>query len=584
MDHSHPIYTEIVECQDCYKCVRGCLSKAIRVQDGHASIIKELCTACGHCVAICPAKAKKVRNDVKRAENLLQRKARVIASVAPSWAAEFPDMDSSVLISAIKALGFYGVSETALGAQEVSARLIDDLNASKAALSISSACPAVVEYISKYMPAYKKNVTAITSPLLAHTRILRKEYGNDIGIVFFGPCTAKKLEADRNKDMLDLALTFHELKDWLSAKEIKLPASPENSGESFIPWPAHEGSVYPIEGGMNETLTGWLDRNKTETFSVSGLDGLRYYLENFESSSLEKNIFLEALACKGGCINGPCRSEASTGLNDRLQVRKRVIYPGENQKRTPCVSTDLPLPYLLPARQDSSSKSELTLALAKIGKTSPSDELNCGGCGYDTCRLFAEALINKKAETAMCASFMKKQAQKKANALLRCMPSAAVIIDSGLRVIECNRHFAEMFGEETLQIYKVLSTLNGVYIEKILPFANLFKTALRTGDDISRENFKSDGKLLNISIFTIEPQQTVGAIIQDATSIEAKREAIASKANEVLRKNLNTVQGIAKLLGEHMADTEIILRSIAKGFTNDEAQPVLIKQQGPQEK
>ncbi|MCU7497200.1 MAG: PAS domain-containing protein [Ignavibacteria bacterium] len=584
MDHSHPIYTEIVECQDCYKCVRGCLSKAIRVQDGHASIIKELCTACGHCVAICPAKAKKIRNDVKRAENLLQRKVRVIASVAPSWVAEFPGIDSSGFISAIKALGFYGVSETALGAQEVSARLVDELNSSEAGLSISSACPAVVEYICKYMPAFKKNVTAITSPLLAHTRILRKEFGNDIGIVFFGPCTAKKLEADRNKDLLDLALTFHELKEWLSDREIEMQGNLKKTSEKFIPFSAQEGSVYPVEGGMNETLNGWLDTNKTETLAVSGLDGLKYYLENFDPKGLDKNIFLEALACKGGCVNGPCRSERGKGLNDRLLVKKRVSYPEKNVKRTPRINTDLPLPYSPPAEAGSSSLGELILALAKIGKTSPADELNCGGCGYDTCRLFAEALINNKAETAMCASFMKKQAQKKANALLRCMPTAAVITDSRLRVIECNRHFAEMFGEETMQIYQVLSTLNGVYIEKILPFANLFKTALRTGDDISRENFKSDGKLLNISIFTIESQQTVGAIIQDATSIEAKREAIASKANEVLRKNLNTVQGIAKLLGEHMADTEIILRSIAKGFPSEEEQPVLLNQPGQKEK
>lgn len=583
MDHSHPIYTEIVECQDCYKCVRGCLSKAIRVQDGHASIVKELCTSCGNCVAICPAKAKKIRNDIKRAQNLLKRKKIVIASIAPSWITEFPELNSSGLISAVKQLGFYGVSETALGAQEVSARLINDINQSENRLFISSACPAVVEFISKYIPVFKDEITKVASPLLTHTRILKKTFGEDAGIIFFGPCTAKKLEADRNKTTLDLALTFGELREWLSEAEIKLSDSSKET-DHFIPSSANEGALYPVEGGMIETLQDWLNKNKTETVAVSGLGELKYYLENFDKDTLEGNVFLEALACKGGCINGPCRSGKSIGLKDRLLVKKNVIYPEMKVKRENTVVTDLPLPDNGLKTSDLPKSKEITRALLRVGKTSLSDELNCGGCGYDTCRLFAEALIRQKAEPAMCASFMKKKAQNKANALLRCMPAGGVIIDSSLRIIECNRHFAEMFGEETLQIFDVLSSLNGVYLEKILPFTDLFKTVLRTGDDIFRENFRAGEKLLNISIFPIEPQQTVGGIIQDATSIEVKREAIASKANEVLRKNLNTVQGIAKLLGEHMADTEIILRSIAKGFPNGEAQPVLIKTDKDKEK
>ncbi|MDP4193489.1 MAG: [Fe-Fe] hydrogenase large subunit C-terminal domain-containing protein [Bacteroidota bacterium] len=584
MDHSHPIYTEIVECQDCYKCVRGCPAKAIRVQDGHASIIKELCTACGHCVAICPAKAKRIRDDIRRAQNLLKRKKIVYASLAPSWVTEFPDYETKDIIALLKSLGFCGVSETALGAQEVSARLVDDLNGTKNRFYISSACPAVVEFISKYIPEYKENITAMASPLLTHTRMLRKCFGEEIGIVFFGPCTAKKLEADRNKNMLDLSLTFEELRKWVEEEELEIPPSITGQNGSFVPFSAQEGALYPVEGGMVETLQDWLKKDSTETLSVSGLDELKYYLENFDKDSLETNVFLEALACKGGCINGPCRSQRSTGLNDRLLVKKRVKKDEKKKKRENTILTDLPLPEAALLQASSPKSQEITRALLKIGKTSLSDELNCGGCGYDTCRQFAEALIGKKAEPAMCASYMKKKAQNKANALLRCMPTAGVIIDSSLRIIECNRHFAEMFGEETLETYEVLSTLSGAYIEKILPFTNLFKSVLRSGDDIFRENYKSGEKLLNISIFTIEPHLTVGGIIQDATSIEVKREAIASKANEVLRKNLNTVQGIAKLLGEHMADTEIILRSIAKGFSSNESQPVLINPEEKKEK
>lgn len=574
MDHGFPIYTEVVECQDCYKCVRGCVAKAIRVQDGHASILPELCTACGHCVAICPAKAKKIRSDVLRAQNLLKRKSRVYASLAPSWVAEFPGIPRTSIIAAFQYLGFAGVSETALGAQEVSAALLRELGTSPKKLLISSACPAVLEFINKYVPQYRSSITAMTSPLLAHARMLRKTFGDDIGIVFFGPCTAKKLEADRNKTLLDLALTFQDLRGWLSEAGVD-PAQCTGT-DSFVPCAAEEGTLYPIEGGMINTMEIHLARQTAEMIAVSGLSDLQYYLEHSDPASIDKTVFLEALACKGGCINGPCRSTKNSGLNDRLAVRGSYQPLHSPAQRTPSIFTGMPLPERTTDSVHTYSQREMKKALLQIGKTTPDDELNCGGCGYDTCRFFAEALIEHKAEPAMCVSFMRKKAQRKANAILRCMPAAAVVIDSSLRIVEANKHFAEMFGETTMQLYEVLPTLNGVYIEKIIPFVDLFRTVLRTGEDIVRENLRAGDKLLNISLFTIDPHQTIGGILQDATQVALRREAIANKANEVLRKNLNTVQGIAKLLGEHMADTEIILRSISKGFATGEEEPLIV--------
>ncbi len=212
-----------------------------------------------------------------------------------------------------------------------------------------------------------------------------------------------------------------------------------------------------------------------------------------------------------------------------------------------------------------------------MGKFKPEDELNCGGCGYDTCRLFAEALLNGKAETEMCVSLMRKKALNKANAILKRMPSGVVIVDSNMQIIECNKRFAEMFGDETLALYDIIPSLKGAYIDRIVPFSDLFKLALRTGEDIFKENLRAGDKLLHLTLFTIEENQVVGGIIQDATKLELKREEIAKKANEILRKNLNTVQGVAKLLGEHMADTEILLRSIAKGFSIPESNAQIVK-------
>jgi iron only hydrogenase large subunit-like protein len=568
MDHNFPIYTELVECQDCYKCVRVCPSKAIRVQDGHASIIPELCNACGHCVVVCPAKAKKVRDDLSRCRHLLESSSKVYVSLAPSWVTEFPDVSTSQIVAAIKELGFAGVSETALGAEEVSAGVAQLLDESGPGLFISSACPSAVEYISKQMEGYKHSICNVLSPLLAHTLLLRKALGNDIKTVFFGPCIAKKIEADRNPDKLTLALTFFDLKKLLDEKNI-IPGNMTGNNEQFVIGKAKEGSLYPIDGGMIATLEGQYTSGNVEAISVSGTENINRLLAGFNEKENYSKVFVEALVCPGGCIGGPCRTNAGPGIADMLKVRSTFSKTKtELKKAIPSVFEKMPVPAFIKAKTP--SPDIIKKALAKVGKYTPEDELNCGGCGYDTCRLFAEAMLNGKAETSMCVSLMRKKALNKANAILRCMPSAVVIADKHLKIIECNKRFAEIFGEDTIKLYEVLPSLQGAYLDKILTFPELFKTAIRTGEDILRRNLKVGDKLLHVTIFTIEPSEVVGAIIQDATEIELKREEIASKANDVLRKNLNTVQGIAKLLGEHMADTEILLRSIAKGFKSGE--------------
>ncbi len=566
MDQNYPIYTANVECQDCYKCVRECPVKAIKVNEGHASIIPELCTACGHCVVTCPVNAKKVRDDIFRLELLLSEKKKVFASIAPSWITNFPNVSRSQLISALKKLGFTGVSETALGAQEVTSGLTELLKNTEPGMYISSACPSVVDFIAKHSSKHKSNIVKVLSPLVAHTLLLKKYYGKDSNIVFFGPCVAKKVEADRYPDKLTLSLTFQELTALLSKHNINI-FEPEEDNLNFVPFAAEEGSLYPIVGGMISTMGVDERTSDIETLSISGLPHLKYYLEGIETGEIDRKIFIEALACEGGCINGPGKIIKSAGLKDRVSIKDtfRTLDKITTRITTVPVFESMKLPKV--KSSISQSEEKIKKALSKIGKFKPQDELNCGGCGYDTCRLFAEALLNGKAETEMCVSLMRKKALNKANAILKRMPSGVVIIDSQMQIIECNKRFAEMFGEETLSLFEVLPSLKGAFIDRIVPFADLFKLALRTGEDIFRENLRAGDKLLHLTLFTIEQKQVVGGIIQDATKLELKREEIAKRANEILRKNLNTVQGVAKLLGEHMADTEILLRSIAKGFS-----------------
>jgi hypothetical protein len=234
---------------------------------------------------------------------------------------------------------------------------------------------------------------------------------------------------------------------------------------------------------------------------------------------------------------------------------------------------------LLPEKIDDKepTDAEVANALHIVGKFQPEDELNCGGCGYESCRAFVKSMIQGRSEPAMCVSYLRKQAQKKANALLRSMPTGVVIVDSDLRIIECNAPFASMFDDVTKCAYEAQPGLAGASLKKIVPFWDLFHTVLSTGAEIHRDSFAVDKTLFNITIFTIEAFKVVGAVISDVTQSELKREQIAQKAREVITRNLSTVQDIAFKLGEHMADTEMILRSIAEDYAGPHQNGVDLK-------
>ena len=187
MNNQHPVYTLINECHDCYRCVRDCPVKAIKIENNHASVIPEKCISCGTCVKVCPANAKCVRSDLERVKNLINSGKDVYVSLAPSWRGVF-EMSAQKMIAILKRLGFKDISETALGAQEVSIKTAEMLNNTESGLWISSACPVIVDYIRMYKPEFSKYITPIGSPARTHAKMLRQTYGEDIGIVFIGPC------------------------------------------------------------------------------------------------------------------------------------------------------------------------------------------------------------------------------------------------------------------------------------------------------------------------------------------------------------------------------------------------------------
>lgn len=576
MNHSYPIYTADAECQDCFKCVRHCPVKAIKVEDGHASVISELCIACGHCVEVCPAHAKKVRVDIDRTRQLLaQSEVPVYASLAPSWISEFKMLPKENFIAALHQLGFAGVSETAIGAQVVSSQLARTLRDFKKGVMVSSACPVTVDMIRKYIPEFTPAITSVLSPALTHARMLREEFDSEISVVFIGPCIAKKNEADRHPDLINTAILFSSLIDWFKEEGIdpwNIETGPE---DKFILGNAEEGALYPIEGGMNQTLAAHGGCDHINYACISGVPALFQALDGLRPEEVKEPVFIEALACIGGCVHGPGTKHVSPGLLERLRVisntSMRSVLPDRG-------TLNIAQNYDASAQNDTKiSLQEIKQALRRVGKISIEDELNCGGCGYDTCSNFARALIDGKAEPNMCVSYLRKMAQKKSNAILRCVPAAVVIVDSNLKLIECNQRFADLFGEETQLLYEAKPGMAGADLRRLVPFYGLFAQTLNSGEELKRDMLRIDKKLLSINIFNIDPKQVVGAMLFDVTSTEFRREQIAEQAREVINKNLTTVQDIACKLGEHMAETEILLRSIATDYAEHHIEEIVTK-------
>nr|WP_321407942.1 [Fe-Fe] hydrogenase large subunit C-terminal domain-containing protein [uncultured Carboxylicivirga sp.] len=560
-----PIYTETNDCKDCYKCVRECPNKAIKVTDNKASVIDSMCVYCGKCVSICPSNAKKVRDGLARTKLLIKNKKEVYVSLAPSFIAEYGNKADS-LILALKKLGFTGISETALGAQEVSKQVHQFLNFRQSGTYISSACPVVVELVRKYYPQHTLAITPFMSPMLTHAKQLRKWYGNDIGVVFIGPCIGKKSEADSASQCVDIALTFKELNNWLEREKISLSDQHVSDEELFIPHKAQHGTIYPIDGGMIETINKDEPVIKAEYMCFSGLKNIRNILDNLDTESNEGVVFLELLACETGCINGPGMSEQKISIKNQLALRN-ICRKRVNEDVTPNVgegtfNIERDFFNIKSIDKRTFSESKIKEALHTIGKTEISDELNCGGCGYDCCRDFAKAMLLKHAESDMCVSHMRKVAHHKATILLQKIPSGVIVLDDEYKVVEMNAACARLLGEDIQLCYDANPGMKGAHIDKIGSFATLFKTALLTGKEYFEIPITENNKRLQLSIFNIQKHKLVTGIIQGIAQPEFQKDIIEKRTREVINKNMETVQKIAFLLGENASYTDSLLNSI----------------------
>ncbi len=558
MKKKSPVYTEKTMCRDCYKCVRNCPVKAIEIVAHSASVIDELCIACGKCINTCPQKAKKYRSDKALALKILSSK-NAVASLAPSFVAEYGAEKVGKLIAALKRLGFINVSETAIGADIVSEQMAKILDL-QLGFYISTACPVIVDRIRKYHPELVANLTPCVSPAMAHARFL-KEQNSEHQVIFIGPCVAKKTEADES-EYIDCALTFEELNQLFDEAGILIERMDEE-GQTFYPYGSTLGRLYPMDGGMCQTL------RELDVISMhfSGLESVDLALNGIKNTKFKKPVFLELLACEGGCVNGPAISDKRSVVEKNLQVKELL----ECQEDRVCPLVEIGHQFdVISIDKPNFTDAQMEEGLRSIGKLDKKSELNCSGCGYNSCRHFVTAMLQGKAEASMCVSYMRQLAAKKANALMHSMPSGVIVVDSNLEIVDANRRFAELLGKEVLEIFDAGDSFAGADLRRIFDQFPIFEKVLFSGEKVEKR-IRHQRTYLLMTVFPIEDEKMVGGILRDVTEPSMEREEIIKNTKEVIKKNLNTVQQIAYLLGENAAETEVMLNSIVEAYrVNDD--------------
>ncbi len=570
-----PIYTEIANCRDCYRCVRHCPVKAIQIKDAHAVILYDRCTFCGTCVNECPNSVKSIRDDTDRVRMAFLSKRKVIVSLAPSYVSEFRGYEDN-FVRALYRLGFHAVSETAIGAALVTEALDIYMDEHGEAPFISTACPSVVQLVKKYFPESIDDLAPVPSPLQTHSAYLRKLYGNDITIVFIGPCIAKKIEADEHPGYPDIALTYREVRQWLEEENIDLEHMDTGVEVDFVPAKAGKSSIYPIENGQIESSRIWQNQFIEQTaLSVSGVPRVMSSLAGTHTRD-----FLEALNCDGGCISGPGTSHDDSAVVRKKSVASYVlsrlsepdIFTGDPEFAREVYEKGYGIlgakqPEAASVKVGGHTEEEIREALALLGKTSKSDELNCGGCGYASCRDMASALLDGLSEVEMCVTKMRKDAESKVDILLSTIPHGVVIVDKNLNIAECNKIFIKIFEDFPDEFLDAegLRSFRGTPVSTFVPFAEKFREQFFMNRP-QQYRFKHNGKIMRITFFLVENKEMLGAMFEDITTPTVKREAVVEKAEDVITKSLKTVQQIASLLGENAAETELVLNSIIEEF------------------
>ena len=547
-------------CKNCYKCIRHCPVKSIRFSGNQAYIIGTDCILCGQCFVVCPQDAKQIVDETEKVKVLLQSGAPVYVSLAPSFIANYKGVGIGAMREALRKLGFADVEETAVGASIVKTeyeRMIRDENRD---VIITSCCHSINLLIQKYYPAALPCLADVLSPMQAHCKDIKKRHP-DAKAVFIGPCVSKKDEAQRIPDLVDAVLTFDELTAWLKAEKIELTENLDSDEHS-------RARLFPTTGGILKTMT--LDNPNFTYLAIDGTENCKEALEDIISGRTH-HCFIEMSACIGSCVGGPVMEKFhSSPVQDFMAVSR---YAGK-------ADFEVEQPDMLTLRKTfpeidrgakMPSEEEIRDVLRQMGKMKPSQELNCGSCGYDTCREKAIAVCQGKAEISMCLPYLKDKAENFSDTIFRNTPNGLIVLNEKLEVQQINKAAQKILN------LRSPSDILGDQVVRIMEPGD-FIDVLNSGKSLhnKRTYLAEYEKYVDETIVYDREYRLLVGILRDVTEEETQREKkedisrqTVEIADRVVDKQMRIVQEIASLLGETAAETKIALTKLKESISDE---------------
>ena len=547
-------------CKNCYKCIRHCPVKSIRFSGNQAYIIGNECILCGQCFVVCPQNAKQIVDETEKVKVLLQSGDPIYVSLAPSFIANYEGVGIASMRKALKALGFADAEETAIGATIVKREYERMINEDGRDVIITSCCHSINLLVQKYFPNELRFLADVMSPMQAHCLDIKKRHP-DAKTVFIGPCVAKKDEAEYYGGIVDAVLTFDELTNWLKESGIELEKETDRDENS-------RARFFPTTGGILKTMA--LDNPGYNYMAIDGVENCISALRDIENGNVHK-CFIEMSACAGSCVGGPVMEKFHRSpvmdymaVADFAGTKDFVVDQPDNlelKKTFTAIDKKLPTP----------SDREIGEILRQMGKFKPSDELNCGSCGYDTCREKAVAIYQGKAEISMCLPYLKDKAESFSDIMVSNTPNGLIVLNEALEVQQINHAALKIMN------LKNPSDIMGDLIVRVLD-PKLFMDVLRTGKSVrnERQYLAEYERYVEQTIVYDKESRVLVCIMRDITDEEnarEKKENVSRQtveiADKVVDKQMRIVQEIASLLGETAAETKIALTKLKETITDE---------------
>ncbi len=611
------VYIVDDKCKVCYACVRVCPVKAIVLNPASdfPYIEPDKCIGCGSCLDVCSPGAIKYYDSKPAVNKLLKSKHKVVALVDPSISAEFDDVkDYRKFVRMLLEMGFDYVHDVAFGVDLVAKEYNELISNFLGKYYILANCPPIVSLVEKYYPQLLDNLAPIVNPMTASAKVVRQLYGNEIKVVFIGPCIGAKEEADRfeGNSKVDEVLTFAELREMFVQNGIK-----ESNIEfsDFNDPLGYKGHLYPLSTGIVQASGLNTDLLSGTVVTSDGKDRIMAAISQFEEGIEYIQKHFSMFYCEG-CIMGPGMKPGGKKYNRQTLVRE---YTSKRLKEFNMARWNNNLKQFqhLDFKRDFKANNQrlplppeekIAEVLKIIEKGNPEENLGCQACGYETCRDFAIDVANGITRPDMCIMHSLKSKQeyirslKQSNdklaktqlalqnsekralsekqiaqdaletsqTMLHKLPTAVVIVDENMKIIGSNESFVTVLGEDAAEINEIIPGLLGADLKTLLPvqFYKLFTYVLNSNDDVIGRDVHLNDKLLNVTIFSIKKSKIVGAVIRDMYMPEVRKEEVINRVTEVIEQNLDLVQQIAFLLGEGAAKTEKMLNSIIESHKN----------------